>query len=136
MDVLIINSPLFREHELTYDEDSLPPIGLGYIASSLENVGLSVQLIDAVNQNLSVYDLVEICKLLRPSFIAFNIFTTNYLLVKEFVESIDFETEFIIGGHAVKSLFTKIALWETKKKIFIVYQNVNLFYKLFCLISV
>ena len=29
LDVLIINSPLFRDKVDGYDEDSLPPLGLG-----------------------------------------------------------------------------------------------------------
>ena len=36
MKLILINSPLFREENSLYNEDSLPPIGLGYIASYLK----------------------------------------------------------------------------------------------------
>ncbi len=41
LDVLIINSPLFREKVNEYDEDSLPPLGLGYIATDLLSNGMT-----------------------------------------------------------------------------------------------
>lgn len=118
--VIIINSPLFREKNHLYDEDSLPPIGLGYIATSLKQNGISVKLIDAVDQRIPLKDLIATLNILKPEFIALNIFTTNCEIVKELVESINFQTHFIIGGLSTKQLYQEIINWETDNSIDIV----------------
>ena len=120
--VLIINSPLFRVKNPLYDEDSLPPIGLGYIATILQQRGIDVELIDAVFENIPLYELVEIIKLKKPDFVATNIFTTNYELVKDMIESIDIPSiKFIIGGLSTKTLCENISKWKTENHIDIVF---------------
>lgn len=120
MKVLIINSPLFRERNDLYDEDSLPPLGLGYIATILQNNGIDVKLIDAVYQRIPVTDLIATVNAIKPEFIATNIFTTNYDLVKDFAESLQFSTHFIVGGLSTKQLYQKILTWKTNNPIDIV----------------
>jgi len=120
MKVLIINSPLFRERNLLYDEDSLPPIGLGHIATNLKNNGIDVSLIDAVYERIPLSELLDTINYHRPEFIASNIFTTNYELVKELVESVKFKTHFIIGGLSTKELYRDILEWETQNQITVV----------------
>lgn len=117
---IVINSPLFRERNPLYDEDSLPPIGLGYIATVLNKNGIDVKLIDAVYQQIALADLINIVNSFKPTFIASNIFTTNYELVKDFVESVGFETHFILGGLSTKQLFKDILTWDTNNPIDII----------------
>lgn len=118
--ILIINSPLFRESNPKYDEDSLPPIGLGYIATQLKKKNIKVKLIDAVASRLSLKDLLIRINKVKPKFIGLNIFTTNYDLVREICESIDFKTHFLIGGLSTKELHEKIILWKTNNNIDVV----------------
>lgn len=120
INIILINSPLFREFNELYDEDSLPPIGLGYIATHLMNNGVDVELIDAVHLRIPLVDLIKDINLKRPSFIGVNIFTTNYELVKELINSITFKTHFIIGGLSTKELYKKILEWETSNLIDVV----------------
>ncbi|MDJ1502049.1 B12-binding domain-containing radical SAM protein [Xanthocytophaga agilis] len=120
MKVVIINSPLFREKNDLYDEDSLPPIGLGYIATILQSNGIDVSLIDAVHQRISVNELLHELNTSKPDFLASNIFTTNYDLVKEIVENISFQTHLIIGGLATKDLYKDIIGWNSDNKIDVV----------------
>ncbi len=120
MKVIIINSPLFRERNDLYDEDSLPPLGLGYIATILQNNGIDVKLIDAVHQRIPLADLIATVNTIKPEFIAINIFTTNYELVKDFAESLQFSTRLIVGGLSTKHLYQKILTWSTKNPIDIV----------------
>ncbi len=120
MKVIIINSPLFREKNDLYDEDSLPPIGLGHIATILHNAGIDVKLIDAVHQRISLADLLATLNALKPDFVASNIFTTNYELVKDLFEGINFKTHFIIGGLSTKQLYKDILIWTTNNEIDIV----------------
>jgi anaerobic magnesium-protoporphyrin IX monomethyl ester cyclase len=120
MKAVIINSPLFRERNLLYDEDSLPPIGLGYIASHLKRDGIDVQLIDAVDQRIPLSELTDTIKAIQPDFVASNIFTTNYEIVKDLFESLQFKTHFIIGGLSTRQLYSNILSWKTSNPIDIV----------------
>ncbi|MDD5084298.1 MAG: radical SAM protein [Candidatus Moranbacteria bacterium] len=112
LDVLIINSPLFREKVDGYDEDSLPPIGLGYIATDLWGNGLIVELLDAVEGNIPLNDIISIIKQKRPRYVALNVFTTNVHLVREIVDMTD-NVHFIVGGLSAKTLWKEMLLWET-----------------------
>lgn len=120
MKAIIINSPLFRDRNDLYDEDSLPPIGLGYIATILQNNNINVKLIDAVYQRIPLKDLIDTLNAVKPDFLATNIFTTNYDLVKDMVEGINFTTHFIIGGLSTKQLYKDIITWQTNNTIDVV----------------
>lgn len=112
MKVVIINSPLFKERNPLYDEDSLPPIGLGYIATHLQDNGIDVELIDAVYLRMPLEELIEYLAKKKPEYIAANIFTTNYELVKELFESLKFKSHFIVGGLSTKDLYKEIIGWK------------------------
>ncbi len=113
LDVLMINSPLFKDKVNGYDEDSLPPLGLGYIATDLWSNGIVVELLDAVEANIPLDTLLAVIRQKRPCYVALNVFTTNLHLVREIVESIDVRVRFIIGGLATKNLYQTILLWDT-----------------------
>ncbi|MBU1483496.1 MAG: hypothetical protein KKG25_01395, partial [Bacteroidetes bacterium] len=59
MKILLINSPLFRDGKSFDNEDSLPPLGIGYIATYIQNNGVNVELIDAVEERISLLDLTK-----------------------------------------------------------------------------
>jgi anaerobic magnesium-protoporphyrin IX monomethyl ester cyclase len=120
MKVLIINSPLFRDFNPNYDEDSLPPLGLGYIGTKLRLHGIEVSLLDAVFGRIPLNDLINQINKDRPDFIAINVFTTNKDLVKEMVEGVNYKTHFIIGGLSTKSLYKEVLQWETENPVDIV----------------
>lgn len=120
MKVLLINSPLFRYKNLLYDEDSLPPIGLGYIGTQLRLHGINVELIDAVDNRLPLDELIDTITEAKPDFIGTNIFTTNYDLVKELIESLTFSTHVIVGGLSTKQLYQKILTWYTSNPVTVV----------------
>ena len=130
--VFVVNTPLFREKNPLYDEDSLPPIGLGYIATILKQKGLNVELLDAVSENIPLDDLLKIIDIQRPDVIALNIFTTNYELVKDLIESIQIKSiHFIIGGLSTKTLYSDICNWEVESEIDIVFgDGENIIYDL------
>lgn len=118
--MLIINSPIFKYKLETYDEDSLPPIGLGYIATGLQNSGINVDLLDAFANNTPISEILDFIKNKTPKFVAINIFSTNYYIVKEIIEKCDFQTNFIIGGPVVKHIYDEIVSWITPNTIDIV----------------
>jgi anaerobic magnesium-protoporphyrin IX monomethyl ester cyclase len=120
MKVTLINSPLFRHKNELYEEDSLPPIGLGYIGTHLRNNGVEAELIDAVDQRIPLQKLIEKLTDIKSDFIAVNIFTTNYELVKELIEGLHFQTHIVIGGLSTKQLYAKILTWQTSNPIDVV----------------
>src|SRR5687768_1488686 len=120
MKVIIVNSPLFRDRNELYEEDALPPLGLGYIATQLELMGVDVELIDAVDQRLPLVELSATLRAAKPDFVAVNIFTTNYELVKELIEGLGFSTHIIIGGLSTKQLYNRVLSWTTDNPIDIV----------------
>jgi anaerobic magnesium-protoporphyrin IX monomethyl ester cyclase len=108
----VVNSPLFRELNPLYDEDSLPPIGLGYIATAVEQAGMTAMMVDAVADRIGLAALVQRTKELRPRAIGINVFTTNYELVREYVENIgDVCGHVIVGGLATRTLHSSIFNW-------------------------
>ena len=120
MKVILINSPLFRNKNDLYDEDSLPPIGLGYIATNLKNNGIEVELIDAVHLRIPLSDLQTILEEKHPDVIGTNIFTTNYELVKDLCEGLRSPARIIVGGLSTKELYKDILAWNTDNPIDII----------------
>ena len=82
MKVILINSPIYNK-KVADSEDYLPPLGLGYIATSLKENGIDVKIVDAVNSNLTVEEIVELISKDAPDFVGTNIFSINYELVKQ-----------------------------------------------------
>ncbi|HRO71556.1 MAG TPA: cobalamin B12-binding domain-containing protein, partial [Chitinophagaceae bacterium] len=111
---------MFRDFNPNYDEDSLPPLGLGYIGTNLRLQGIEVSLVDAVFGRIPLKDIVHQINTERPEFVAINVFTTNKELVREMIEAVNYETHFIIGGLATKSLYKDILQWETPNPVDIV----------------
>ena len=120
MKVVLVNSPLFAKNERYDSEDYLPPIGLGLIATYLKQNNIQVEIIDSVSLNLSDEELHEIFREKLPDFLGFNIFTTNYEIVKNIVESINFTTHILIGGPATKELYPELLKWRSNNRIDIV----------------
>jgi radical SAM superfamily enzyme YgiQ (UPF0313 family) len=117
---LVINSPLFREKNPLYDEDSLPPIGLGYIATILKQNGVEVELVDAVADNIPLKDLSRLIEASIPDYVCTNIFTTNYSLVKELFATCRYNGKIIIGGLSTKTLYDEIFEWKITNDVDIV----------------
>jgi len=121
MKILVINSPLFRNTNNRYDEDSLPPIGLGLIATALEKSGHNVEFIDTVALKMPLQELIHFVNGLKPDFICSNVFTTNLELVKELIEAVNYKTHFIIGSLATQSLYAELFNLYTNNKIDIIH---------------
>ena len=126
--VLLVNSPLFRESKHDYDENVIPPMGLAYIASNLKDKGISCNLLDAIYNKMGVKEICQYFSETTPSFIGINIFTTNMHLVKEIVEKCEIRTTFIIGGQAAKFLYDEIFNWGTKNKIIVIIGEADLLF--------
>lgn len=114
--VVVVNSPLF-DNEIHSTDESLPPLGLGYILTQLKKEGICPQFIDSIRENLDTDQTINLLNSLKPDFLLMNIFSTNYALVKRIIHTISFRPHLILGGPAVKFLIKKILSWEVEFKI-------------------
>ena len=101
MKVLLINSPIYNK-KVADEEDFLPPLGLGYIATQLHNDNIEAEIIDCVFENLTTNEILKIIESEKPNFIGINIFSVNFELVKEIIEQTKINTSFIVGGKITK----------------------------------
>ncbi|MFI3214467.1 MAG: radical SAM protein [Eubacteriales bacterium] len=108
---LLINAPIYWERMLV-DEEYLSPLGLGYIATYIEQENISVDLLDCVNENIPVKEIIAYIDERQPDFLGINIFTQNYDIVKYIVEHITVRCECYIGGQSVKSIYDYILEWN------------------------
>ena len=65
-------------------------------------------------------DIISYIDKTKPDFIGINIFTQNYELVKNIVESIHVNCKCFIGGQAVKSIYRKILSWNVSNTLNII----------------
>ena len=118
--VILINSPLYRTPSSDPD-DYLPPLGLGYIATAInETTQNKAIILDAVHERLGINDIVRRIDSLQPDYVGINVFSPNYELVREIAEKVDPRIGLFIGGPATKSLYMQILEWETACKVNII----------------
>ena len=111
---ILINSPIFWD-SAKEKEQYLSPLGLGYIATYLEKISnIDVEIVDCVKERKSVSDIISYIDSAKPDFVGINIFTQNYEMVKNIVESINVKCKCFIGGQAVKSIYHKILDWKVQ----------------------
>lgn len=116
---ILFNSPIFWD-STNENEQYLPPLGLGYIATYLEKVGINVEILDCVKGRKSVSEIISIINKTQPEYIGFNIFTQNYEIVKYIIENIEANCICFIGGQAVKSIYQEILQWNVKNRLNII----------------
>lgn len=116
---ILFNSPIFWD-SAKENEQYLPPLGLGYIATYLEKAGINVEIIDCVKGKKSVSEIIGIINKTQPDYIGINIFTQNYEIVKHIIENIEANCICFIGGQAVKSIYQELLQWNVKNRLNII----------------
>lgn len=119
MKVLLVNSPIHRESQ-DYD-DTLPPLGLWYIATNLKKQGIDVEILDTISKKLSFKDIVNQIESGDFSHVWLNVFSTNHQLVKELVESVSSkEVVFLLWWPYLKTEAIVASKWKTANDLFLV----------------
>ena len=116
---ILLNSPIFEEAS-SENEEYLPPLGLGYIATYLGKEKIDAKIIDCVKEKKSKEETIKFINSSSFNYISTNIFTSNYEIVKEIVENITIDCEIFIGGQVVKSIYQDIFKWNVKNKLNII----------------
>ncbi|MFC1834154.1 B12-binding domain-containing radical SAM protein [Thermodesulfobacteriota bacterium] len=100
MDILLV-VPISRSHYV------VPPIGLGYLATSLRQAGIDkVGILDCVKEDLASSQLPDTLKGLAPRVIGFQIFSSDFWAVKQSIEIVKEvlpDTTVVIGGPHVSA---------------------------------
>lgn len=117
--LILFNSPLYHE-SVDDNEDCLPPLGQGYIATELCKNGIDVELIDCVYKRWGVSEIIEYINNTECTHIGFNVFSVNLHLIKEIVENISCDVPIFLGGKAIEFVWQEVVNWEIQKEIIFV----------------
>lgn len=119
MKCLLLNSPIYRGRE-EVEETYLPPLGLGYIATHLQESGIDVEIVDCVKSRYGLEEIYNLLKEKSPEYVGINIFTQNYDIVRSIVEDFPVLSTIIIGGQVVKSIYNDILQWDVNNKLVLI----------------
>ncbi len=119
MKVLLLNSPIYREHTET-NEEYLPSLGLCYIATQLKEANIDTEIVDCVKERLGIDEIFNLLIKDQPDYYAMNVFTQNLDIVREVAEYCPIESTLIIGGQVTKSIFREILNWKMSNRLIIV----------------
>ncbi|MGD0856361.1 MAG: radical SAM protein [Dehalococcoidia bacterium] len=120
MDVLLINTPIFRTKSNPDSEDSIPPIGIGYIYTQLTVSGYECQFIDAVVDGLLPYEILRKINESDAQYVGLNVFSSNLGIVRCLVENVASPKKFLLGGPAVRTLISEIESWKPNGSVTVV----------------
>jgi radical SAM superfamily enzyme YgiQ (UPF0313 family) len=116
---LLLNSPIY-EIRSNVEEEYLPPLGLGYIATHLMASGIDVEIIDCVKERFGVEEIFDLLRRERPEYIGINVFTQNYEIVKKIVENCPVTARIIIGGQVIKYIYSEVLKWNIKNELILI----------------
>lgn len=117
MDVLLINTPIFDTKRAPDSEDSVPPIGIGYIYTQLTHSGYECQFVDAYANSKLPSEILKIINESDAGSIGLNVFSSNLELVRLFVEKVRYPRKFFLGGPAAKTLISEVENWNPNGSI-------------------
>lgn len=98
---LLINTPnyLYQEGQAKMHQVYSPPLGLGYIASHLDESGIPVAILDAEAHQLSVNEIVrKITRIPGLKGVGLNTFTPNLPIIREVVRRLPKRIQVVLGG--------------------------------------
>jgi len=117
MDVLLINTPIIGTKRVPDPEDSVPPIGLGYIFTQLTLSGYQCQFIDAYANGQLQGEVLKSINESDAEYIGLNVFSSNLQIVRFLVENVASPRKFILGGPAARTLVSEVESWNTNGSI-------------------
>ncbi len=120
MEILLINTPIIGTKRTPDPEDSVPPIGLGYIFTQLTVSGYQCQLIDAYANGQLQAEVLKSINESDADHIGLNVFSSNLEIVRFLVENVASPRKFFLGGPAARTLISDVKSWNTNGSITLV----------------
>lgn len=98
-DVVLVNLPgQSRRNEFDYRR-SVPPLGLGYIATFLKERGINVGVLDAECHQLAIDDIVGLLESVSPTFVGINCYSSGVLMCRTLLQNLSHVgRQRILGG--------------------------------------
>ena len=98
---------------------TLPPFGLGYLATISDNAGISTVILDCEALRLSLIETTELIDKLSPSILGFTITSPSMNFVKDIMEIISPNEMHVIAGGAhptalPETMFSDISSYFSK----------------------
>jgi radical SAM superfamily enzyme YgiQ (UPF0313 family) len=119
-DVLLINSPIFRANRDPDSENSVPPIGLGYIYTQLILAGYQCQFLDAIVDKLLPNEIVNIINESDAHYIGLNVFSSNFDIVHAIMKDVTVSKTFLLGGPSIYNLIPEIKTWGINNDVIVI----------------
>jgi anaerobic magnesium-protoporphyrin IX monomethyl ester cyclase len=66
----------------------VPPLGLGYLATSLRKTGFKVKILDCVKEKITSEVFNQILKKERPDLVGITVFSSDLVITKEYLEKV------------------------------------------------
>ena len=117
--ITLLNSPIYRDATRS-DENYLPALGLGYIATALRAAHIGVELVDCVSERLGVMDALRVIEESQPDWVGLNVFSQNLEIVREIVARMPSATKIMIGGPAAGGLYPHLLRWRESGELAVV----------------
>lgn len=95
MKILLIRP--FNKESLTV----VPPLGLGYLATSLRKNGFKVKILDCVKEKVMPEDFTRILQMVKPNLVGITVFSSDLVVTKEYLgkaKNYDRKIITVIGG--------------------------------------
>ena len=108
--IVLFNSPIYSESQ-NDEEEHLPPLGLGYIATELNRAGIPAEIVDCVYNQLGIAETVEIINNGSFDYVGFNIFSINIEIVKTILLKLNRKVHVFLGGKVVEHICNEVAHW-------------------------
>ncbi|MBO1264871.1 radical SAM protein [Proteiniclasticum sp. SCR006] len=121
MKVVLINSPIYDRLEIeSAGNEYLPPFGLGYLATKIQEKNWDVTILDTIQLGLNVTQVVQRLYEMEPDIIAINIFSVNIPVVRSILESYQSKAKFIVGGQCTNFIYNEIIKWNTNNELAVI----------------
>lgn len=105
IDLLLLNTPQPYQTDLPLvPYASLPPLGLAYIATWLNNEGFSVELLDAEHLGLDAAATAAIVNEKQPRFLGINLLSPTYQVATQILKMVDPGITIVAGGSHADAL--------------------------------
>lgn len=109
VDLLLVNTPLQDYGKVPKrSSNTLPVLGLAYIATFAENAGFEVELLDAEAEGMSVLETQAHVNQLQPKWVGLNLLAPTYEVSVQILSGLNEDIYVLLGGHQAKALPEKI----------------------------
>lgn len=109
VDLLLVNSPLKNyDVEKKYNNQTLPVLGLGYIATVAANQGFNVDVLDAEALGLGISKITQTINEISPRWVGLNLLAPTYNNSVKLLQNISPSISVILGGHQTRALTQEI----------------------------